>query len=54
MHSALVTSHLCAAPTWTPLDRLRGVAVYAAMLTFVAIPIWVAQGFLALLGVTLG
>ena len=54
MHSASVTSPLCTEPQWTPLDRLRGVAVYAAMLTVVAIPIWIAQGFLALLGVTLG
>ena len=54
MHSASVTFSLCTEPQWTPLDRLRGVAVYAAMLTFVAIPIWIAQGFLALLGVTLG
>ena len=45
---------LGAEPRWTPLDRLRGVALYAAMIGFVAIPIWIAQGFLALLGVTLG
>ena len=43
-----------AAPKWTLLDTLRGSALYAAMIAFVAVPIWIAQGFLALLGVTLG
>ena len=45
---------LSTAPSWTLFDRVRGIALYAAMITFVAVPIWIAQGFLALLGVTLG
>ena len=45
---------MSAVPPWTVLDRVRGSALYAAMITFVAVPIWIAQGFLALLGVTLG
>lgn len=45
---------ISAVPPWTFFDRLRGSALYAAMIAFVAVPIWIAQGFLALLGVTLG
>ena len=45
---------MSAAPRWTLLDTVKGSALYAAMIAFVAVPIWIAQGFLALLGVTLG
>jgi len=43
-----------AEPRWTPLDRVREIVTYVAIGALVAIPIWIAQGFLALLGVTLG
>ena len=51
---ALYNVKVPAVPPRSPLEVVSGWLRWAGMILFIGVPIWLAQGFVALLGATLG